>query len=94
MPSPGERNIEPLSTLGARDHGVRRVDGGALCAVDGAGVPELYVVPDIFGRQPEHLAEAASMMTRPCNVEVAVAVDASNNPAVPVLHPRPVAAAK
>ncbi len=93
MPSPGERNIEPLSTLGTRDHGVCRVDGGALGAVDGAGVPELHVVPDIFGRQPEHLAEPASLMTRPCNVEVAVAVDASNNPAIPVLHPRHVAAA-
>ena len=49
--------------------------------------------PDVVGGQPDCLAQPASLMTRTSDVEVAVAVDASNNPAVPVLHPRPVAAA-
>ena len=79
--------------LGAGDHGVSRVYGGALGAVDGAGVPELYVVPDVFGRQPEPLAEPASMMTARARGRAPLRSTPSN-PAVPVLHPRPVAAAK
>ena len=78
-----ECDVEPLSALGAGDHGVRGVDGGALGAVDGAGVPELHVLPDIFGRQPERRADPAGMMTGARNVEVAVAADALGRPIGP-----------
>ena len=85
--SPRECDVETLSALGAGDHGVRGVDGGALGTVDGAGVPELHVLRDVVGRQRERGANPAGVVTRACNVEVAVAVDVPDDPAVPVLDP-------
>jgi hypothetical protein len=48
-----KRDIEALSALGAVDNGVCRVHGRSLGTVDRGGVPELHLLPDVVGRQPE-----------------------------------------
>ena len=84
VPGPGQPDVQVFAGHRRVDQQMRDLDGGALGAVDGAGVVQLHMRRHIVGGQGDPAAMAAVG-----DGQRAVVVHGLDEPGVAVLHPVP-----